>query len=257
MNQTFKKSPLILLVLVAAAIAFAGCGSESKSDTTSQIDDIRAVLDKTSTIKSGNASIDGTLSAPGVPGTITLAGGGPFDTEAKGGPAYKLELQVQAAGSEQNIGIQAADGKNYLIVKGKAIEQEKSAGSLEPKQVSEFIKGLGEYMSSVEKTSDSTYTAKVDMPKLLSSAPGKEANEASKLALPGLGSAGEFAKQLGVADVTVNVDPQGYADKIELNVPITQGGSEGVLRVTISMDEINQPQTIKKPTDVVAAPSGG
>lgn len=255
MNRIFSKSALVLAALVVCLFVVAGCGSKSSSDS----DPTRAIqdaLEKTSTITSGQAKLDGALSIGSLPGSISISGGGPFDTKADGGPAFKLELSVELAGTPQKIGFAAVDGKNYLLVGDKAVEQKAGkGGSLDSGQIANFIKGLGEFTSDAKKTGENTYTAKVDIKAMLEDFSKKSDGSLKNLSIPGLGSADQLTKSIGDADVTVSVDDEGYASEIDLNLSITNNGSQGGLRLKIDLDEINQPQTIEAPTDVVSSAS--
>lgn len=256
MNRTVKQFSIVLSALLVCAFVVAGCGSKSSSSSDqSPTEAIQSALTKTSTITSGNAKIEGRLAVGNLPGSFEITGGGPFDTKAKGGPAYKLELSINVAGSPQKIGFMAVDGKNYMLVGDKALQQKKGqSGAIDSGQIAGFIKGLGNYVSNAKKTGEDTYTADVDVKKIFTDKSSKSA-DLSKLQIPGLGSGQELAKSLGTATVTIEVDDEGYADSIDLNLPISSNGSEGGLKLEIDLDEINEPQTITAPTDVVKTPS--
>jgi hypothetical protein len=49
----------------------------------------------------------------------------------------------------------------------------------------------------------------------------------------------------------VKVDSQGYANYLDINLPIKQGSGEGGVRATITLSDINQPVTITKPKTIV------
>lgn len=256
MTRFFKPFSIALSALLVCAFVVAGCGSKSSSSSDQPpAEAIQTALTKTSELDSGNATLKGSLALSGIPGSLAITGGGPFDTKAKGGPAYKLELSINVAGSPQQLGFMAVDGKNYMLVGDKALEQKKGAsGALQAGQIANFIKELGDYLSNAKKTGDNTYTADVNVKKLFTDNSDK-AGGLSNLQIPGLGGGKELAKSLGTANVTISIDPQGYADTIDLNLPITSNGNEGGLKLKIGLDEINQPQTIEPPADVVKSPS--
>jgi hypothetical protein len=249
MKTSIKRSALAILALAILAFA-AGCGSKSSS-SESPATAMKAALEKTATIKSGNAAVKGSISIGSLPGSLAVTGGGPFDTEAKGGGAVELNLSIDIAGSPQEFGLVSVDGKNYLTVGDKALEQKKSGAALEPDQIASFISGLGDNLTNVKSPSENKYTGTVDVKKLL--ADGKA--DVSKLSFPGLGSGAELSKSLSTATVTITVNADGYADKMDIDLPLSQGGNQGGVRATITLSEINQPQTIEAPKNVVSSPA--
>jgi hypothetical protein len=247
MNSFFKKSLLTVLALALVAFA-AGCGGDDKP-TESPSAAVKSALAKTAEIKSGNADVKGSLAVGSLPGSVSLQGGGPFDTEAEGGPATNLQFSVDIAGTEQKFGIVAVGGKNYLTVDDKALEQKEDQGSLSPDQISEFIAGLGDNLTNVKSTGEDTYTATVDVKKMLEAS--KAGDNLSKLNIPGLGSGQQLAQSLSTANITVTIDAEGYAQVLDIDLPISTGGNQGGVRATITLTEIDEPQTIEEPTNVV------
>lgn len=255
MNRTLKQFSIVLSALLVCAFVVAGCGSKSSSSSASPTEAMQQALTKTSTITSGQAKLKGSLAVGSLPGSFAITGGGPFDTKAKGGPAFKLMLSIDVAGSPQEIGFTTVEGKSYMLVGDKALERKGgSSGVVEPGQIAAFIKGLGNYLSDVKKTGEDTYTANVDAKKLFTDKT-QNSKDLSNLTIPGLGSGKELAKSLGTATVEIEIDDAGYADSINLNLPITSNGSEGGLRLDVDIEDINEPQTITAPTDVVSDPS--
>lgn len=253
MNRFSFKSLFVLATLAASFFVLTGCGSDAKSESPEAA--VKAALEKTSTITSGNTELKGALSIGSLPGSIAISGGGPFDTKAEGGPAFKIELELKIAGSPQKFGIAAVDGKNYLLVGDKAIEQkEKKGEAFDSGQIADFIKNLGSYITSAESSGENTYTATVDVKQLFADNAKKDGG-LGNLSIPGLGSADQLTKSLESADISIEVDSEGYADVLDLNLPISTGGDQGGLRLTIDIGEINEPQTIEAPTDVVSDPS--
>lgn len=246
MNSLFKKS--LLSVLAIALVAFAaGCGG---SDKPSESPDaaVKSALTKTSRITSGQADVKASLSVGSLPGSLSITGGGPFDTKAEGGPATDLQFSVNIAGSDQAFGLVSVDGKSYLTVGDKALEQ-KDAQSLQPDQIADFIAGLGNNLTNVKSTGEDTYTATVDVKKMIEDS--KAGDNLSKLNIPGLGSGQELSKSVTNADITVTINAEGYAEVLDVDLPITTGGNQGGVRATITLSEIDEPQTIEPPTNVV------
>lgn len=253
MKRFSLKSLFVLAALAASLLVLTGCGSDEKSESPQAA--VKAALEKTSTITSGNTKLKGSLSIGSLPGSIAIAGGGPFDTEAEGGGAFSIELALQIAGTEQKFGIAAVDGKNYLLVGDKAIEQKKKEGeTVDSGQIADFIKNMGDYITSAESSDPNTYTATVDLKQLFADNADKNGGLGG-LSIPGLGTAEEVTKSIDSAEISIEVDSEGYADELVLNLPISTGGDQGGLRLTISIEEINEPQTIEAPTNVVSDPS--
>jgi hypothetical protein len=42
---------------------------------------------------------------------------------------------------------------------------------------------------------------------------------------------------------------------MDIDLPLSQGGNQGGVRATITLTEINQPQTIEAPKNIVSSPS--
>jgi hypothetical protein len=253
-TSKFAKFPLLLIALVAGMFVLAGCGGSDKDAPKQAVQD---ALKKTSTITSGKAELKGSMAQGTLPGSIAIEGGGPFDTKAEGGPAYEVMLNLGIAGQQMNVGVVATDGKNYLVVDGKALEQKgEDAGiGLDANGIADFIEGLGQYVTSAEDgAEENTYNATVDLEKMFAEGASGDNAALKKLSIPGLGSAAENFK---TADVVVHVDSQGYADSVDINLPMGEkksgdsGDSQGALRITLKLTEINQPQTIEKPKNIV------
>jgi hypothetical protein len=254
MTRIFRQSSIALSVLALCAFAVAGCGSKSADNNVAPSQAIQNALDKTSEITSGRAKLKGSLALGSMPGSIAITGGGPFDTKAKGGAAFDLEISLGLAGTQQKIGIVALDGKSYLVMGDRAVEQSKDDSmSFGGDQIASFIKGLGKYVSNAKEAGENTYTADVDMKKLIADV--QKNSKGADLKIPGLGSIGDLKETVGSAALKVVVNPEGYADSIDINMPINSGGSEGGVRLTLDLTEINQPQTIEKPKKIVDADS--
>lgn len=251
MRTSLRKS-LVVLIAVMAVLLAAGCGSSKNEQSPAEA--TRAALDKTASIKSGRADITGALAVGNLPGSIALSGGGPFDAEAKGGGAMDLRLTVRIAGSDQEIGLVAVGGKSYVTFGDKALEQ-KGANKLGPEQIADFIRGMGANLTNVKKTADNTYSAEIDVKKLIAEDKKQAGGGISKLSIPGIGSGAGLEKTLGRTTVTVTVDDAGYASKMDINLTLSADGSQGGLRATVELSEINQPQKIAKPKKVVRNPA--
>ncbi|MBJ7459568.1 MAG: hypothetical protein JHD02_10305 [Thermoleophilaceae bacterium] len=258
MNSLLKKTLLTVVALALVAFA-AGCGGDSKTSTESPDQAVKNALAKTAGINSGNATVKASIAVGSLPGSLAIEGGGAFDKKAKGGGAADLQFSVEIAGTEQSFGLVTYGGKSYLTVEGKALEQKDSGTSLSPDQVADFIEGLSKYLTNVKSVPDSEneYTAEVDVKKLLSDS--KAGDNLSELSIPGLGSGQKLAEQVGNADITVTIDDEGYAQVLDINLPINANGSQGGVRANIALSDINQPVTIEEPTNVVssAAELGG
>lgn len=249
MNRISKKPLLALLALFALALVATGCG-DSKSSSQSPQEAMQSALAKTATITSGQAKIKGSISVGSVPGSLSVTGDGSFDTKAEGGGALDLQMSVNIAGTEQEFGFVTVDGKSYLTVGDKALEQKE--GGLETGQVTAFIKGLGDYLTNVQEAGPNKYSADVDVKKMIA---GNKNGDLSKLSIPGIGSGQDLQKSLGDASITVTVDSQGYAQEMDINLSLQQSSSQGGLRATISLSDINQPVTINKPENIVQSAS--
>lgn len=247
MNSFFRKS-LFAVLAIALVVFAAGCGG-SKKPTEAPDAVLKSALAKTAGINSGMAEVKASLALGSLPGSLSIQGGGPFDTEAKGGAATDLQFSVDVAGTQQNFGILAVGGKNYLTVDGKALEQKGDGAELGPDQVAGFLNGLGDNLTNVKRAGENKYTATVDVKKLLESS--KAGDNLSKLSIPGLGSGEQLSKSVSTADITVTVDEGGYAQVLDIDLPITTSGNQGGVRATITLTDIDQPQTIDQPTNVV------
>jgi hypothetical protein len=251
MNRLTKSIFLCLL----AALLVAGCG-DKKSSSESPETAIKSALDKTAQIKSANAAINANLSTGSLPGSFDIKGSGPFDTEAEGGAAFDLDLSISVAGTEQKFGFASVDGKNYVKVGDKAIERKGDDATIEPGQISDFIAGLGKYITNAKSEGETngltTYTATVNVKQLIEDNAGATGSSSlSKLSVPGLGSAGDLKDSLSTADITLGVNADGIAQTLEIDLPIKQGTSTGGVRATITLTDINQPVTIEAPKNVV------
>lgn len=253
------KFSLLLAALIIGVFALTGCGGSDSTDGPKQA--VQDALTKTSTITSGKAELKGSLTQGTLPGSISIEGGGPFDTKASGGPAYEIMLDLGIAGQKMSVGVVASGGKNYLVVNDKALEQTgKNAGlGLDAQGIADFIKGLGEYVTKAsEGSAADTYEATVDLQKLFADGASGDSSALKNLSIPGLGSASENFK---TAEVVVHVDSDGYADTVDVNLPIGEqkegdsSDSQGGLRITLKLTEINQPQTVEKPKNVVKSAS--
>lgn len=246
---------LVVGLLAVAAFAFAGCGGDSNSVPPEQA--VKDALEKAATITSGQSELKATINTGGLPPSFDITGGGPFDTEAKGGPAYDLDLTVQVAGTEEQLGFAAYDGKQYLTVGDKAAELEKG-GSLDPSSIKTFIDSLGGYVSGAEQLEDKTvdgktlsvYSVDVDVDKLVADAK-KNGDSLADLSIPALGSVDQLADSVGDVTATIAVADDGYPHELSVNIPIQRGSSEAGVRATITLSDINQPVTIEAPENVV------
>lgn len=250
----------LILGCVAAALVATGCGGD-KAAEQSPADAVTAALKKTSEVKSGSADIEGSVSTGSLPGSISVTGEAVFDTEAAGGAAMDIDLSISIAGAEQKFGFVAVDGKNYVTVDDKALEQ-KGANSqqLEPGQISSFIAGLSKYVSNAKSTGEadglSTYTATVDVKKMIAdNGNDKEQTDLSKLSIPGVGSGAELQNAVSTADITVGVNSDGYAQELRIDMPLQISGNSGGIRVNINLSDIDQPVTVEKPENVVDSAS--
>lgn len=245
--KRISKMPFIaLFAVVVLALVATGCG-DSKTSSESPQDAMQSALAKTATITSGKATIKGSISVGSVPGSLSVSGDGTFDTKAADGGALDLQLSVNIAGSDQEFGFVTVDGKSYLTVGEKAIEQ-KNGNSLKTGQVTAFIKGLSDYLTNVKSVGDNKYSADVDVKKMIAD---NKNGDLAKLSIPGIGSGAELQQSLGDATITVTVDSEGYAQTMDINLSLQQSGSQGGVRATISLSDINQPVTITKPENIV------
>lgn len=257
----FRRSWLSTLIACVAALALAvvlsGCGGsdEGVSPDTAVSD----ALKKAATITSGEAELNATINTGGFPPSFDITGGGPFDTEAKGGAAYDLDLVIQVAGTEQQIGFAAIDGKRYLKVGNKAAETRDSAsGSLDPSSVKGFIDSLDKYVSNAQQGEDKTvdgetlkvYNFDIDVQKLFADAKAA-GDDISKLSIPALGSVDELADSIDGATGTLAVASDGFPHELSVDVPIKNGTSEANVRGAIVLKNINEPVTIEKPENIV------
>ncbi|MFT4048757.1 MAG: hypothetical protein QM648_02860 [Solirubrobacterales bacterium] len=254
MNRFAKQFLIPVVVVALAALVVAGCGSKSSSSSESPDAALKAALDKTAGIKSGKADVSGAVSLGSVPGSIDISGTGVFDTEASGGGAMNITIGINVAGSQQEIGFVSVDGQSYLVSGDKGVKQGKNdSGATSPDQIASFIKALGENATNVKKTGANTYTATIDVKKMFQESDKASGGKLSDLKIPGLGSSTDLAKSLGSTDITVTVDSEGYASKLDLNMTLKTGNTTGGLRLNIALSEINQPQTIEKPKNIVSS----
>lgn len=251
MNRISKKPFLALIAVFVVALVAAGCGDKSSSSASPQ-DAMKAALAKTATITSGTAKIKGSVSIGNLPGSLSVTGGGSFDTKAADGGALDLDFALQIAGTEQKFGFTTVDGASYLTVGDKALEQ-KDGNKLTTGQISDFIEGLSKYLTNVKSIGDSRYSADVNVKQMIAD---NKNGDLGKLSIPGIGSGAELQKSLGKATVTVTVDAEGYAQTMDINLSLLQsGGNQGGVRATISLEDINQPVTISKPENIVESAS--
>lgn len=257
-KNTFQLRLLGLFAVIALAVFVSGCGGDS-DEGVSPDTAVADALTKASTIKSGESELKATINTGGFPPSFDITGGGPFDTEAEGGAAFDLDLVIQVAGTEQQIGFAAVDGKRYLKVGDKAAETEDStSGSLDPTSVKGFIDSLDEYVSNAKQLEDKTvdgetlkvYSMDIDVKKLFEDAKAN-GDDISKLSIPALGSVEELAEGIDDATGTIAVAGDGYPRELSVNVPITNGTSEANVRGTITLSKINESVTIEKPSNIV------
>jgi hypothetical protein len=249
--KRFLKHSLVAVLALALLAFVAGCGSKSSQ---SPEEAMKSALEKTATVTSGKFSLKGSFSAANVPGALALTGDGAFDTKAANGGSLEMTIAIDVAGTKQEFGVVTVGGDNYLVYDGKALKNTKSTdGGLKPGEVGKLLDGLGTYLTDVKETSSGTYTASVDVKKAI--ADGKGNKDLSALSIPGLGSGEQLQKSLGQATISVTVNDAGYAEKMDFNIPITQNGSQGGVRITVTLTDINKPVTIEQPTNVVSSPS--
>lgn len=247
-----------LVACAALALVAAGCGDKAAEKSPSET--VTAALQKTAAIKSGTADIEGSLATGSLPGSISVTGESKFDTAAEGGGAMEIALALSIAGQEQKFGFVTVDGKNYLTVGDKALEQKGSSSQqVEPGQISSFIDGLGKYVSDVKSAGEvnglQSYTATVDVKKMIAENKGSSGatGDLSKLSIPGIGSGSELSDSVSTADITVGVNSDGYAQELRIDMPLTIGGNTGGVRANIKLADINGAVTIEKPENVVSS----
>lgn len=250
MNRIFKKPLIALIAVLALALVAAGCGDKSSSSASPQ-QTMESALAKTATITSGKTNIKGSISVGNLPGSLSVNGSGSFDTKAADGGALDLDFSVDIAGNKQEFGFVTVDGASYLTVGDKALEQ-KNGNTLTTGQVTDFIKGMSKYLTDVKSVGDNKYSAKVNVKQMIAD---NKNGDLSKLSIPGIGSGANLQNSLGDASVTVTVDSQGYASTMDINLTLQQSGSQGGVRLTISLTDINQPVTISKPENIVQSAS--
>lgn len=248
---TTRNLLLIAALVAVAALLASGCGGKSSSSSVSPETAIQDALTKTAGIDSGQAGVKAAISIGSLPGSFDINGGGPFDAKASGGGAFDLDFKVNIAGSSQEFGFTKVDGKSYVTAGDKALEQKGASAGIDPKSVSSFLSGIGKYLSNAKQTSDGTYTATVNVKQLLEDSKGSK-NGLSGASIPGLGSVSQLSNEISTANITVKVDSQGYADYLDIDLPIKQGSGEGGVRATITLTDINQPVTITAPKNVVS-----
>ncbi len=256
-NSRFSLPYLLVAIAVAASLAVAGCGDSE--DGVSADEAVSAALTKAATITSGNADLKASVLTGSLPPSFDIVGGGPFDTEAKGGAAYDLDLTIQVAGTDQLVGFAAVDGQSYVKIDDKAAEVDsKASGGLDPASIKGFIDSLDQYVSGAEQVEDrqeggetlKVYNVDIDVKKLLADA--KENNDGiAELSVPGLGTADDLEKSVSDATATIAVAPDGFPRSLSINVPISRGSTEAGVRATLTLTEINESVTIEKPSNVV------
>lgn len=256
-NRRFPLRFLLVASFAAFALAITGCGGSE--DETSPDDAVSAALTKAATITSGKADLKASVLTGSLPPSFDIVGGGPFDTEAKGGPAYDLDLTIQVAGTDQVVGFAAVDGQSYVKVGEQAAEVDsKSTGGLDPASIESFIDSLDDYVSGAEQAEDrqeggetlKVYNVDIDVQKLLADAK-KDNDGIAKLSVPGLGSADDLEKSVSDATGTIAVAPDGFPRSLSINVPINRGSTEAGVRATLTLTDINEAVTIEKPSNVV------
>lgn len=251
----------LALGMAALLIAFAvaGCGDDDKSGGESAQQRVDDALKKAATITSGQSELKASIATGSLPPTLDITGGGPFDTEAKGGTAYDLDFVVQVAGTDQNFGFASVGGKQYLKIGDKAAEEDGDGlGSIDPGQIKSFIDSLGEYVTGVQQIEGKTvngesldvYRGKLDTKKLLGGSGDDDA--LGGFSIPGLGSADDLLNSVNIADVTIAIAGDGFPRELGVNVPLDRDGSEAGVRANLVLSEINEPVTINKPKNVVS-----
>lgn len=257
-NEKTTLSRLLLMVALLAilALGIAGCGG---GDAESSDDAVDAALEKASDIKSGKAEMKASILTGSLPPSFDIVGGGPFDTEAEGGVAYDLDLVVQVAGTDQDLGFTSVGGKSYLKVGDKAAELDgDTSASMDAGSIKDFIDSLGNYVTETNfeeernlgKDKLKVYRIIFDVKKLLAEL--TDENKAlSNFSVPGLGSVDELAAGVQNGTGSIGVAPDGFPRVISVNVPIARASVQSGIRVTLTLTEINQPQTIEPPENIV------
>lgn len=258
--------PLFALLLLTAALVASGCGDEkAASSGVPPQERVETALKNAANIKSGKAAINATIAMGNLPGAFKITGGGPFDTEAKGGAAFDIALKVNIAGFDQTIGLIAVNGKNYIEIGDKAFlsdQKSKSSGAIDPKTIQGLINSLNEYVSDVKQVASKTingesvdvYALTVDLEALAKDAVAE--NDGAGASIPGLGNVADLATSLGKAKATVAVNSEDLPVEIGINADVggaTEGGSAGgggSLKGTLVISDINGTVKIEEPTNV-------
>lgn len=256
MNKNSVLAKLLIASLaIATALVLAGCGSDEEDPQKI----VESALEKAADIKSGQAEVKASILTGALPPSFDIVGGGPFDTEAEGGVSYDLDLTVQVAGTEQELGFAAVDGKSYLKVGDKAAEmKDNTAGGLNPGSIETFIDSLSDYVTEATFSEDrnigkeqvKVYDVIYDTAALLEDL-SKDNPELTKLSIPGLGSVDQLSDGIKNSTGSLGIGTDGFPHLITVNVPIERTSSQAGLRVSLTLTEINQPVTIEAPDNIV------
>ncbi|MFY9487974.1 MAG: hypothetical protein WAP35_04665 [Solirubrobacterales bacterium] len=260
---------LIVFVLLALVALFSsGCGDDKSSSAADGVVDptvrLKTALSNAAKLKSGEFTLDATISGGSFPGALKITGGGTFDTAAKPAEA-DVNLSVDLGPTKQELGFVSVAGKNYVKFGDRAFEMKegKTGGSsmtVDPKQVQSLINSLDEYVSDVKrdgttqaagKTLD-VYTAKIDVDKIATDAENKNGGDLPSI--PGLGNTKDLAKSVGETTVSIGIDDQDLPRSLALNTSFggaTGDADQGGLKATLLLTEINEPVEIKKPANIV------
>ncbi|MBK5230406.1 MAG: hypothetical protein JJE27_04450 [Thermoleophilia bacterium] len=262
-----------LLALVAAlGLVAAGCGGK-KAATSGQSPEqrVKTAIANVTKINSGVVKIDATVSIGGMPGSFKVSGDGAFDTKAKGGPAFKLNMSINLGGQPQELGFTTVDGQGYMqfgktaFAIGKAGGgSSQSTGAINPKQLKQLIGSLDGYFSDVKQDGTlqadgrtlTVYSAKVD---LVRAATDAQRKIGTLPAVPGLGNVQALAGSFGDTTVRIGIgdDELPRSIAIESSYGSTGNGatSSGSLKLSALVTKVNEPVKIKKPAHVTEGQS--
>lgn len=260
MSLHMTKTPALNKILIAslallAALLLAGCGSDEEDPQKV----VESALEKAADITSGQAEVKASILTGALPPSFDIVGGGPFDTEAEGGVSYDLDLTVQVAGTEQELGFAAVDGKSYLKVGNKAAEtKNNTGGGLDPGSIETFIDSLSDYVTEASFSEErnlgkeqlKVYDVVYDTAKLLEDL-SNDNPELTQLSIPGLGSVDQLSEGIKNSTGSLGVGTDGFPHLITLNVPIERTSTQAGVRLSLTLTEINQPVTIEAPENIV------
>ncbi|HEV7918216.1 MAG TPA: hypothetical protein VGO97_01450 [Solirubrobacterales bacterium] len=247
--------------MAVAALLLAGCGDDKTPAPTGGERPKKALelaLLNVAEVDSGKLNVDGTISGGGIPGPIRISGGGPFQLAGKKAPALDLALTVELAGQPQKIGIVVVDGEAFLRFGSSAFSLGAGSKNNSPVDVAalrSLVRGMGKYVSdvrtagsmTVEGDSVNLYTAKLDVAALAND--NMKKNKSAIPTLPGLPSLSELSKS-PPADVKVGVDDSGLPRYVSANARLGADGAAGTVKLTVTTSAINEPVTIKQPSNV-------